>query len=83
MIEQETRKKIDELEEKIADAQREYELFYKLFIKDAKPLAYAHGQGVIDTVKKAYDRKLKHLKIRLDTQRNWLNYGPRSVDFKL
>lgn len=83
MNKKETMKKIDELEEKIADAQREYELFYKLFVKEAKPLAYAHGQGCIDTVKKAYDNKLKHLKIKLDIQRNWLNDGPRSIDFKL
>ena len=83
MSRKETMQKINELEEKIADAQREYELFYKLFVKEAKPLAYAHGQGCIDTVKKAYDRKLKHLKISLDTQRNWLNDGPRSIDFKL
>jgi hypothetical protein len=83
MTEQETRNKIYELEEKIADAQREYELFYKLFVKEAKPLAYAHGQGCIDTVKKAYDRKLKHLKIKLDIQRKWLNDEPKNIDFKL
>ena len=68
-----TMKRINALEEKIADAQREYELFYKLFVKEAKPLAYAHGQGCIDTVKRAYDRKLKTLKTDLDIQRNWLN----------
>lgn len=83
MIEQETRKKIDELEEKIADAQREYELFYKLFVKEAKPLAYAHGQGVIDTVKKTYSRKIKNLNIKIEIQRKWLDDGPKNIDFKL
>ena len=82
MQKQRTEKTIDELQDELYNAHKELELFTKLLVKDSEVLQYTHGQGLIDTVKKAYARKKKHLEIHIEVEQEMME-GNYNVSFGL